>query len=59
MYDLSKFIKRGLDIFFSLLILIIGLVPMIIIALLVKVTSPGPILLNKNVMGAILKVYDV
>lgn len=47
----QKFIKRGLDIFFSLLILIIGLVPMIIIALLVKVTSPGPILFKQERYG--------
>lgn len=39
----NQFFKRGLDILFSLVLLLIFLIPSAIIAICIKLTSPGPI----------------
>lgn len=41
--NIEKFLKRAVDIFLSFVGLLIALVPMIVIALLIKITSPGPV----------------
>ena len=40
---IEKFLKRAIDIVLSLLGLVIAAIPMIFIALAIKITSPGPI----------------
>lgn len=46
-----KYGKRGIDIFLSLLGLIILAIPMLIIALIVKLDSPGPVLFKQRRLG--------
>ena len=45
------FFKRVFDIIFSLIILIILLIPFFVIAIMIKVSSKGPIFYNWNVVG--------
>jgi len=45
------FIKRGFDIVFSLFCLTVLLIPMAIIALLIRLDSPGPALFNQERLG--------
>jgi Undecaprenyl-phosphate glucose phosphotransferase len=47
----NSVIKRGFDIVFSLLFLIVSAPIMAVLALLIKLTSPGPVLYNQKRMG--------
>ncbi len=47
----NSVIKRGFDIIFSLLLLLILSPVMALLAILVKLTSPGPVLYNQKRMG--------
>jgi len=51
--------KRGFDIIFSLLVLILGLPFWILIGILVKATSPGPMLYVQNRVGKDGKVFKI
>lgn len=46
-----KGIKRALDILFSLILLIIGLIPLLIVALIIKIDSPGEALFKQERLG--------
>ncbi len=46
-----KFVKRFLDILFSFIILVIFFIPMIIIAIAIKVESKGPVLFKQKRTG--------
>tara|TARA_B100000886_G_scaffold298157_1_gene226161 strand:+ start:91 stop:705 length:615 start_codon:yes stop_codon:yes gene_type:complete len=48
---LYSFFKRAFDIFFSLIVLLLLAFPLLIIALVIKITTKGPILYNWNVVG--------
>jgi Undecaprenyl-phosphate glucose phosphotransferase len=47
----NSVIKRGFDIIFSLVFLIVSAPVMLLLALLIKLTSPGPILYKQKRMG--------
>lgn len=53
----GAFVKRLMDIFLSLLLLIIFAVPMVIIAALIKLTSPGPVFYRQERVGRDGKVF--
>jgi O-antigen biosynthesis protein WbqP len=44
-------VKRAFDILLSLIALVISLIPMLIIALLIKLTSPGPVFFTQRRIG--------
>ena len=47
----NSVIKRGFDIVFSLLFLLVSAPPMLLLAVLIKLTSPGPVLYKQKRMG--------
>jgi exopolysaccharide biosynthesis polyprenyl glycosylphosphotransferase len=55
----SLFVKRLMDIFISLLLLLIFSPVFLIIAIAIKVTSPGPVLYKLNVMGFNRKTFNI
>ena len=55
----QEILKRSFDIIFSLLVLIIGLPLWILVGLLVKFTSPGPILFVQDRMGKDGKIFKI
>ena len=56
---LYSFLKRGFDVAFSLVLLALLLVPMIIIGLVVKLTSPGKVFYRQERLGLNGKKFDV
>ena len=46
-----RIVKRIIDIIIALLVLIVGAIPMLIIALLIKIDSPGPALFKQDRLG--------
>lgn len=54
MYD--KFVKRGLDIIMSTMGIVVLAIPMAVIALIIKITDPGPVLFKQKRVG-IHKTY--
>lgn len=52
-------LKRVIDCVISLLVLVIGLVPMTIVALLVKLDSPGPVIFRQQRIGKDGKVFEL
>ena len=50
--------KRMLDIFISLPVLIIGAIPMAIVALLIRLESPGPAIFRQKRIGKDGKVFE-
>ena len=52
-------IKRILDCIISLLVLIIGGIPMLIVALLIKLESPGPAFFKQKRIGKDGKVFEI
>lgn len=55
---LDAVLKRGLDLLGSALALLVAGLPMVAIALLVRFSSPGPILFRRRVMGQGGKAFD-
>jgi lipopolysaccharide/colanic/teichoic acid biosynthesis glycosyltransferase len=51
MHGLPILIKRGLDVFFSLIVLIALTPSFFIVALLIKLTSPGPVFFVQDRIG--------
>lgn len=56
---LQKVIKRLIDIIFSLIVLIVLLPIWIIVAILIKVTSPGPVFFLQDRPGQYKKIFKV
>lgn len=54
-----KFGKRAMDILFSLTGLLVLGVPMLIVALLIKLDSPGPVLFKQERLGLDGKVFQI
>lgn len=52
-------IKRFIDCVISILVLIIGGIPMLIIALLIRLDSPGPALFRQKRIGKDGKVFEI
>lgn len=55
----KNYVKRGLDILLSLICILIAGIPMLIIALLVKLDSPGPVLFCQKRIGKDGKVFKI
>src|SRR5690606_31483962 len=51
LYGWNALVKRGFDLAVGSICLLIAAVPMLVIALLIKLTSPGPILYRQRRMG--------
>ena len=54
-----NFLKRVLDILLSLVGIVIGGIPMLIIALAIKLDSPGPVLFKQERIGKNGKVFKI
>lgn len=55
----KKFVKRLLDIVISVIGLIVCAIPMAVIALAVKLDSPGPVIFKQDRLGRYGKVYKM
>lgn len=53
----NRVVKRIIDIIIALLVLIIGCIPMLIIALIVKIDSPGPAIFKQDRLGRGGKIF--
>lgn len=53
----NRVVKRIIDIIIALLVLIIGAIPMLIIALIIKLDSPGPAIFKQDRLGRGGKVF--
>ena len=54
-----KYVKRGIDLIMAVLLLIIFLIPMLIIAVLIKLDSKGPVLFKQKRTGLKGKVFNL
>ena len=52
-------IKRAMDVFFSAILLILGAIPLLIVAIIVKLESKGPALFKQERLGMIGKVFRI
>lgn len=52
-------IKRAMDVFFSAILLILGAIPLLIVALIVKLESKGPALFKQERLGMNGKVFKI
>lgn len=52
-------IKRGFDLFFSGILLLIGAVPLCIVALLIKADSPGPAIFRQKRLGVNGRTFEI
>jgi Undecaprenyl-phosphate glucose phosphotransferase len=59
MYGWNRVIKRVADIFFSIIILTLFLFPMIIIVVIIKLVSPGPLFYKQKRMGLGGEVFSM
>lgn len=55
----AKFVKRLIDCAIALAVLIVGGIPMLLVALLVKLDSPGPVLFRQKRLGKDGKVFEM
>lgn len=55
----NRVVKRIIDIIIALLVLIVGAIPMLIVALLIKIESPGPVLFKQERIGLGAKVFKI
>lgn len=53
-----KYIKRILDIFFAIILLILAIIPMIMVAIAIKIGDGGPIIYKSTRMGKGLKKFN-
>jgi len=52
-------IKRAMDVFFSAILLILGAIPLLIVAIIVKLESKGPALFKQERLGMNGKVFRI
>lgn len=55
----SRGIKRGIDVCVALIILVIGFIPMVLVSILIKLDSPGPVLFKQKRIGKGGKVFTI
>lgn len=55
----NRIVKRIIDIIIAILVLIVGAIPMLIVALLIKIESPGPVLFKQERIGRDGKVFKI
>ena len=55
----ARGIKRGIDVCAAVLILVIGFIPMVLISVLIKIDSPGPVLFKQKRIGKDGKVFTI
>ncbi len=55
----NRIVKRIIDIIIAILVLIVGAIPMLIVALLIKIESPGPVLFKQERIGRGCKVFKI
>lgn len=55
----ARGIKRGIDVCVALIILVIGFIPMVLVAILIKIDSPGPVLFKQKRIGKDGKVFTI
>lgn len=55
----NRVVKRIIDIIIAFLVLIVGAIPMLIVALLIKIESPGPVLFKQERIGRGAKVFKI
>lgn len=55
----KKFIKRFIDIVLSLIGIIILIIPMLIIAIIIKIDSPGPVFFKQDRVGKDKKIFKI
>ena len=53
----NRVIKRIIDIIIALLVLTVGAIPMLIIALIIRIDSPGPAIFKQDRLGRGGKVF--
>ncbi|MEG0681711.1 MAG: undecaprenyl-phosphate glucose phosphotransferase [Eubacterium sp.] len=56
---LNHWVKRIADVLLALLILIMGSLPLLIVAILVKITSPGPVIYKQIRIGMNRKEFNI
>ena len=54
-----KVIKRLADLFFSVVLLVLGIIPGLIIAIIIKLDSPGPVFFKQKRYGKDMKVFEI
>lgn len=52
-------IKRAMDCIISFLVLIVGAIPMVLVALIIKIDSPGPAIFRQKRIGKDGKVFEL
>ncbi len=55
----KRFFKRAIDVFISLIALILFALPMLIVAIAIKIESPGPVLFRQKRIGYKGKVFEI
>lgn len=55
----KHFVKRSLDIILSVIGIVICCIPMLIIAIAIKIDSPGPVIFKQKRLGYKGKVYEI
>ncbi len=55
----ARGIKRGIDVCAAMLILVIGFIPMVLVSVLIKIDSPGPVLFKQKRIGKDGKVFTI
>lgn len=55
----KSIVKRAIDIFISLLAIVILALPMLIIAIIIKINDPGPVVFKQKRLGLHGKVFEI
>lgn len=55
----ARWIKRVMDVYLALIILMIGIIPMCVVSILIKCDSPGPVLFKQKRIGKNGKVFTI
>ncbi len=57
--SLDFFLKRGLDLLLSLILILITFIPMLIIGVMIKIGSKGPVLFRQERVGKDKKIFTI
>lgn len=53
------FLKRAIDVVLSAFVLVVGFIPMCVVAILIKIDSPGPVFFRQKRIGKDGKVFEI